>query len=95
MSWKGKFYVTSYLAEPLSYKGVDVLNFWKSRQDEFPILSRMAKDYLSVKEANKVQASSVATERIFSSGADLVTPKRSRMTGETVEMVQFLKFQIE
>jgi hypothetical protein len=48
----------------------------------------MAKDYLTV------QASSVSAERAFSSGADLVTPNRSSLTGETIEMAQFLKFNL-
>ena len=65
-----------------------VLAFWKSKEFEYPILSAMAKDYLTV------QASSVPAERAFSSGVDLVTPARCRMSGKTIEMAQFLKFNI-
>ena len=46
----------------------------------------MAKDYLTV------QASSVASERAFSSGTDLVTADRCRLGGDTVEKTQFLKY---
>ena len=65
-----------------------VLAFWKSKEFDYPILSAMAKDYLTV------QASSVPAERAFSSGTDLVTPARCRMSGKTIEMTQFLKSNI-
>jgi hAT family C-terminal dimerisation region len=48
----------------------------------------MAKDYLTI------QASSVPSERAFSSGADLVTADRCSLGGETVEKTQFLKFNL-
>jgi len=49
----------------------------------------MAKDYLTV------QASSVAAERAFSSGTDLVTADRCSISGKHVEMTQFLKFNLK
>jgi hypothetical protein len=48
----------------------------------------MAKDYLTV------QASSVPSERAFSTGVDLVTPDRCSLTGETIEKAQFLTFHL-
>ena len=45
----------------------------------------MARDYLTV------QASSVASERAFSSGTDLVTAGRCSLGGDTIEKTQFLK----
>ena len=54
----------------------------------FPILSAMAKDYLTV------QASSVPSERAFSSGTDLVTSDRCSLAGKTIEKTQFLKYNI-
>jgi hypothetical protein len=44
----------------------------------------MARDY----------SSSVASERVFSSGTDLVTADRCRLAGDTIEMTQFLKFAL-
>jgi hypothetical protein len=41
-----------------------------------------------------VQASSVPSERAFSTGVDLVTPDRCSLTGETIEKAQFLKFHL-
>ena len=73
---------------PLAPKGTDILAFWKVNELNYPILSAMAKDYLTV------QASSVPAERAFSSGTDLVTPDRCSLGGKTIEMTQFLKFNI-
>jgi len=77
---------TRYFNEPLSVDGINTLPFWKANAFNYPILSAMAKDYLTV------QASSVPAERAFSSGVDLVTADRCRLTGKTIEMTQFLKF---
>jgi hypothetical protein len=77
-----------YFNEPLAVDGTDVLQFWKANALNYPILSAMAKDYLTV------QASSVPAERAFSSGTDLVTADRCRLSGKTIEMTQFLKFAL-
>lgn len=79
---------TKYFNEPLAVDGTNVLQFWKANAFNYPILSAMAKDYLTV------QASSVPAERAFSSGVDLVTADRCRLTGKTIEMTQFLKFSL-
>jgi hypothetical protein len=39
-----------------------------------------------------VQASAVPCERIFSSSKETITPRRSRISGVTVEMLQVLKY---
>ena len=75
-----------YFNAPLAEVGTNVLAFWKVNQFHYPILSAMAKDYLTI------QASSVAAERAFSSGGDLVTADRCRLGGDTIEKTQFLKF---
>lgn len=77
-----------YLNSPREMEGTDVLGFWKAHSASYPILSVMAKDYLTV------QASSVSAERAFSSGVDLVTPNRTRLSGKTIEMTQFLKHHL-
>ncbi|GJZ17261.1 zinc finger BED domain-containing protein RICESLEEPER 2, partial [Tanacetum coccineum] len=47
--------------QPKDYESYDVLGFWKTKENQFPVLSRMALDILSV------QASSVASEsKLFS-----------------------------
>ena len=77
-----------YLNAELAAEGTDVLAFWKANQLNYPTLAAMAKDYLTV------QASSVPSERAFSTGVDLVTPDRCSLTGETIEKAQILKFHL-
>jgi len=67
----------------------NVLEYWKLNCHNYPILSAMARDYLTV------QATSVPSERAFSSGTDLVTANRSSLAGNTVEKTQFLKFNLQ
>jgi hypothetical protein len=77
-----------YLNAPLAEPGSNALTFWKMNVLNYPIFSAMAMDYLAI------QASSVPSERAFSSGVDLVTPNRCRLEGNTIEMIQFLKFNM-
>ena len=77
-----------YLNAPLAEDGTNPLAFWKSNSFHYPVLSTMAKDYLTI------QASSVPSERAFSSGTDLVTADRCSLGGKTVEITQFLKFNL-
>ena len=51
-----------YFNSPLAEVGTNVLAFWKGNQYNYPVLSAMAKDYLTI------QASSAPSERAFSSG---------------------------
>lgn len=57
----------------------DILSWWKVNQVEFPILSRLARDILSM------QVSTVASESAFSAGGRVVDPFRGRLEPETVE----------
>ncbi|KAI3656565.1 hypothetical protein MP638_000551 [Amoeboaphelidium occidentale] len=79
---------TRYFKAPLAAPETNVLEFWKSNEYNFPILSAMAKDYLTV------QATSVPSERAFSSGTDLITANRCSMAGTTIEKTQFLKLNL-
>lgn len=74
-----------YLASPLLGVKVNVLDFWRGQQSEFPHLSKMARDYLAV------QSSSVSVERDFSDGVDLVTATRCSMNAETVRACMCMK----
>ena len=77
-----------YFNAPLAEVGTNVLAFWNVNQFHYPILSAMAKDYLTI------QASSVPSERAFSSGTDLVTADRCSLSGKTIEKAQFLKYAL-
>ncbi len=49
-----------YLKEPVVADDEDILNYWKKNRMRFPILSSMAKDFLSM------MPTSVLSERAFS-----------------------------
>lgn len=61
------------------------LGWWKAQEAVYPNLSRMAKDFLSA------SGTGVPVERFFSSGTDLVTPKRQRLNVETIRKTLCLK----
>ncbi|GKE33074.1 zinc finger BED domain-containing protein RICESLEEPER 2 [Tanacetum coccineum] len=74
---------------PKDFATFDVLGFWKAKKNQFPILSRMAMDILSV------QASSVASESAFSTSGRLLTIRRTRLTPESLEMCMCLKDHLD
>ncbi|GKA42690.1 retrovirus-related pol polyprotein from transposon TNT 1-94 [Tanacetum coccineum] len=67
----------------------DVLGFWKAKENQFPVLSRMAMDILSV------QAYSVASESAFLTSGRLLTIRRTRLTSESLEMCMCLKDHLD
>ncbi|GJU96788.1 zinc finger BED domain-containing protein RICESLEEPER 2-like protein [Tanacetum coccineum] len=74
---------------PKDFATFDVLGFWKAKENQFPVLSRMAMDILSV------QASSVASESAFSTSGRLLTINRTRLTPESLEMCMCLKDHLD
>lgn len=78
-----------YLNFPLSASKVNLLEYWKSQKEEFPNLSNMARDYLAV------QSSSVAVERDFSMGLDLVTATRCALLPQTIRACMCVKSWIQ
>ncbi|RDB20358.1 hypothetical protein Hypma_012704 [Hypsizygus marmoreus] len=81
--------LAEYLSTPLfpmdpSGK-TDILKWWKLNGWRFPILSRMARDYLAV------QGSSVPSERVFSDAGLTDTKRRRRLLAETFGAVQTVK----
>lgn len=78
-----------YLNFPLSSAKVNVLDYWQSQKEDFPNLSATARDYLAI------QSGSVAVERDFSMGVDLITATRCRLLPETVRACMCLKSWIK
>lgn len=74
-----------YLSFPLSDPKVDPIEYWRSQQTELPQMTKLARDILPV------QGSSVAVERDFSMGADLIVPTRCALKRETIRAVMCLK----
>nr|XP_054593369.1 E3 SUMO-protein ligase ZBED1-like [Nothobranchius furzeri] len=62
----------------------NLLQWWKEQQD-LPLLSSLAKRYLCI------PATSVASERVFSTAGDIVSTKRSLLKHEHVDQLIFLK----
>jgi hypothetical protein len=74
-----------YLLQPPCGMDVYPLDWWKANESTYPTLALMARDYLAA------QATSVACERIFSAGRDLITPTRCRLSQERVSRMMLLK----
>lgn len=70
-------------ADPKSYPGL--LQWWQKNEDTFPHLSKVAKAYLAIRPT------SVASERLFSLGGNIMTEKRTRMSAQRLEMTALIK----
>lgn len=83
----GQYIATNFLTtlSPEEFENFDILAWWKEREVQFPILSAMARDLLSV------QASTVASESAFSTSGRIISERRSRLTPESVEVCVCLK----
>ena len=60
----------------------------QEHQHQYPRIFRLAMDIIPI------QASSVACERVFSSGKQTMTPQRGRISAKLMEALQMLKFSI-
>ncbi|GKC44008.1 zinc finger BED domain-containing protein RICESLEEPER 2 [Tanacetum coccineum] len=74
---------------PDEFTGFDVLGFWKEKESMFPVLSRMARDMLSV------QATSVASESAFSTSERVLSIQITRLTPASLEMCMCLKDHLD
>ena len=76
--------LTRYLQVPSPDMKSNPLDWWKAHQTQFPILSNLAKKYLSI------CATSCPSERVFSAGGNVVTPYRSHLKPDKVDKLVFL-----
>jgi hypothetical protein len=74
-----------YLSLPTVDETVNSLEWWKSNMSQFPNLSKMAYDYLSI------PATSVPSEQCFSASKNLITDNRNRLAGKTVRACMCLR----
>jgi hypothetical protein len=51
----------------------NILRYWASKEYEFPIIARIARDHLAI------PATSAASKSVFSIGSDIVTKNRNRL----------------
>jgi hypothetical protein len=76
-------YINSKMPDNLD---IEPLEFWKSAQNDYPILSRIAIEYLCI------ATNSLDAERSFSKLRDVQNLKRCKMTPETLSMQMILYF---
>ena len=77
--------IRKYEAEdPLSLENQEPLKWWKAREHQLKYLSCV------VKQVFCITASSVPSERLFSSAGNLVNEKRSCLSPENVDCLLFL-----
>lgn len=66
-------------------ENVDPLLYWQNQTQEYPLLSSVALDYLTI------PASSAPIERVFSSAGESTTGKRNRLADANLEREILLK----
>ncbi|XP_074271769.1 zinc finger BED domain-containing protein DAYSLEEPER-like [Silene latifolia] len=64
---------------------LDLLGWWRHQSKTLPVMSAMAKDFLSI------QVSSVASERAFSTAKRVLDDKRTSMRSDTLRMCMCYK----
>ena len=73
-----------YLMAPKIGRHADPLDYWRSRQVEFPHLAQLARKFLAT------PCSSVYSERVFSELGNIYSDERSRLSPEKAEQLLFL-----
>lgn len=76
--------LTRYLQEEALDTSGDPLLWWRDNESRFPLMSKLAKKYMCI------CATSTASERMFSTAANIVTPVRCCLKPEKVNMLVFL-----
>ena len=66
-------------------KNIDIMKWWKSHEFTFPVLSKMARDLLTL------SVSTVSLQYIFSIVANIIGDKRTTLTAEMLETLICLK----
>ena len=77
--------INDYLSLPQFSLKTDSYKWWAGNQNRFPILSYLAKKYLSI------SATSTSSERLFSQADNTMTAKRTQLKPKFFEKLLFLK----
>ncbi|KAL1528068.1 hypothetical protein AB1Y20_009434 [Prymnesium parvum] len=81
--------VEKYLNESAAPMHTDVLQWWADREDKFPDLSVMARQYLGV------PATSASAERLFSIAGRVFDDLRQNMDDKALEALMFARINKE
>ncbi|XP_072563330.1 E3 SUMO-protein ligase ZBED1-like [Paramormyrops kingsleyae] len=76
--------LSNYLLSPDADNDSNPLDWWKVYQKNFPRVSQLAQHYLCI------QATSSPSERVFSTGGNIVTCKRASLKPDNVDQLVFL-----
>ncbi|KAL6473272.1 hypothetical protein MHYP_G00194600 [Metynnis hypsauchen] len=76
--------IRRYSEEKVMPRDSDALVWWKEHEPTFPALSKLAVRYMGI------TATSVPAERVFSKAGEVLSKKRNRLKGKTVNMILFL-----
>ena len=79
--------ISKYLAFKLIANNDNPLNWWKFDKEELPSLALLSRKYLCA-------PSSVESEKIFSVGGNIYSPKKNRLEPATGEMLMFLHYNL-
>lgn len=71
------------------YDNVSILKFWQKQELMLPLLSRVARKYLSIPTTN------AASERLFSEAGNVITSKRTLLNVEKAEQLIFIHDNFE
>ena len=77
--------IMRYESFSLPDKHVDILQWWKTHEKVLPLLSKLAKNVLTV------PASSSKSERVFSCGGNFATAKRGKLDPKKIENLTVTK----
>ena len=76
--------IERYISFPCQEIDSSPLNWWKREETQFPLLSKLARKYLCI------CATSVASERVFSTGGNIVSDTRNSLKPQRVNELVFL-----
>ncbi|CAB4374518.1 unnamed protein product [Rhizophagus irregularis] len=77
--------LNSYFNSTLEPGTINVLEWWKGHESNYPTLAKMARNYLSI------PATSAPVERLFSESGNLITPEQNRLRSDIIHAIMCLK----